>query len=198
VKVSPIPRFSPLVLLVAVVAAVLSAGGGGVAAHRASGPLLSTALVAIDEPRAIAASGDAGVLEKLSRVRLKYVGLVPTDRLVLPVAELLSVPADHVRGHLYALALPGDLLIRVTCTGSQPAQTRRCGDALASTLVAYVEKEQVDSGIPTSERLVLTQVQMASPAYRPVHGLARTLGVAALAGGLAAVVVLALASRPRV
>jgi hypothetical protein len=194
---APTPRFSPLALLIAAAVAVLAAGLGGVAAHRTTGPLRSTALVAFDEPLAVAAAANGGVLEKLSRIRFKYVGLIPTDRLALPVADLLSVPADQVRGRLSAVAASGDLLLRVTCTGAQPAPTRRCADALARALVTYVDKEQSTGGIPVTQRLVVTQVQPAIPAFRPRTGLARPLGVAALSGGLAAAVVLALALRRR-
>lgn len=190
-------RPSPLVLLVAAVAAVLVAGLGGVAAHRSSGPLQSTALVSLDEPRGVAAAQNGGVLEKLSRIRLKYLGLVPTDRLALPVADVLSVPVSQVRGHLSATALPSDLLLRLTCTGSDATRTRRCADALASALVSYVEHEQASYAIPMEQRLVLTQVQSAGPGFRPDRGLARPLGVAVLGGGLAAAVVLGAATRRR-
>ena len=194
---SPLRRPSPLVLLLAIVIGVLVAGLGGIAAHRTSGPFASTSLVAIDEPQAVAESRDGGVLEKLSRVRLKYTGLVPTDRIAVPVAVRLAVPVASVRGHLSALALPNDLLLRLTCTGSDPARTRTCAEALSTVLVSYVDTEQKTAGIPPAQRLVLSQVQAASPASRPSRGTARSLGIAALAGLLAAAAVVAVGSRQR-
>ena len=196
-KDSPAPRFSPLVLLVAAVAAVLAAGLGGVAAHRTTGPYRSTALVSIDQPLAIAAASNGGAIEKLSGIRLKYTGLVPTDRLAIPVAELLSVPISQVRGRLSATVVASDLLLRLTCAEPDPELSRRCADALAGALVSYVEREQTAFAIPVAQRLLMSPVQMAGPGFRPTRGLSRPLGVAALGGGLAAAVVLALASRQR-
>ena len=190
-------RPSALALLLAVVAAVLAAGIGGLAAHRSAGTLRSTALVSVDEPKAVAASNDGGVLEKLSRVRLKYLGLIPTDRIAVPVATRLRTPVEQVRGRLSATVVPEDLLLRVTCTGPVAATTRACADALAQALVAYAVQDQVAYDIPLAQRIVLTQVQPAGPASRPRTGRGRTLGISLLAGALAAAAVLALAMRQR-
>ncbi|MGZ6791328.1 MAG: hypothetical protein ACXVGH_00115 [Mycobacteriales bacterium] len=187
-------RPSTLALLVAVLAAVLAAGAAGVAAHRSPGSQTSTALLSLDEPRAVAAAGDAGVLEKLSRIRLKYLGLVGTDRLAVPVASVLGVPVSQVRGRLSATASPADLLLRVSCSG--PA-ARRCAQALATSLVAYVSSEQVTNGIPADQRLEAAVVQDAGPALAPASSRTRTLGLALVAGALAAAAVLAVAARPR-
>lgn len=190
-------RPSPLALLLAAVAATLVAGLAGVAVHNNRGDLTSTALLSIDEPQAVARSTDGGVIEKLSRVRLKYVGLVPTDRIAAPVAEVLKVPVAQVRDRLSARALPTDLLVRVTCTGKVAGTTRTCADALASTVISYADQEQARYQIPEAQRVIFTQVQPAGEAERAATGPGKTFGAALLAGGLAAALVLSLTARQR-
>lgn len=188
-------RRRTVVVLLAALAALVAAGLGGLAAHDSPSAFRSTALVSVDEPQAVAASRDGGVLEKLSRVRLKYLGLVETDLIATPVASRLSVPVDQVRGRLSATALPADLLLRVTCTGGSQGQVRRCADALAGALVSYADQEQASYRIPDDQKIVLTQVQPAGAAGREQDDRRRTFAVAGLAGALAAAVVLAVAAR---
>jgi hypothetical protein len=193
----PFRRPGPLLLLLTVVAAVLAAGLTGLAVRGGSTTYTATALVSVDEPRAVAAAGDGGVLDKLSRIRFKYVGLVPTDKLAVPVAERLSQPVDLVRGRLSASASPVDLLLRLSCTEPQARPARRCADALAASMVAFVTQEQASQGIPAAQQLVMAQVQAAGPPAATGPHRSRTAGLALLAGLLAAAVVLGVGARAR-
>lgn len=194
----PYPRRpGPLLILLALVAAVLVASVAGLAVRGGASTWTATALVSVDEPRAVAAAGDGGVLDKLSRVRLKYLGLVPTDLLAVPVAARLGVPVTQVRGRLSGAALPLDLLLRLSCSDSGPAPARRCADALAAAMVDFTAHEQQAQGIPADQRLVMTQVQQAGPASRTGPHRSRTAGIALLAGLLAAGTVLVVGTRLR-
>ncbi len=193
----PARRPGPLALFVAALAAVLAAGVAGLAARGGAATFTSTALVSVDEPRAVAAAGDGGVIDKLSRIRFKYAGLVATDALATPVAAQLGVPVAKVRGRLSATVVPTDLLLRLNCSGPDGAAARRCADVLAASMVAFVAQEQSSNGIPPAQRLVMGQVQAAAGAVASGAHRGRTLGIAALAAALAASVALGLAARPR-
>jgi hypothetical protein len=188
-------RPGPLTFLLAALAAVLAAGVTGLAVRGGATTFTSTALLTIDQPQAVAAAGDGGVLDKLSKLRFKYVGLVPTDRLAEPVAARLKVPVGSVRGHLAAFIRPTDLLLRVSCSETTAEPARTCADALGASLVAYVVKEQTP--IPPAQRIVMTQVQPAGFPARTGPHRSRSVGLAALAAALAAAVVLGVAARPR-
>lgn len=189
-------RPGPLALLIALVAAVLAAGVVGLSVRGGTTSYTSTSLVTIDEPKAVAAANDGAILEKLSRLRLKYVGLVVTDRLALPVAARLKVPVTSVRGRLSGKIVPTDLLLRLSCRGPVEATTKDCATALAASLVEYAAQEQEQNAIPTAQRVVLTQV--VQPAYTTAIGpnRSRTIGLSILAGVLAALLVLGVAARP--
>lgn len=194
----PYPRRpGPLLLLLALVAAVLAGSVVGLAVRGGASTFTATALVSVDEPRAVAAAGDAGILEKLSRIRLRYTGLVPTDLLAAPVAARLGVPVGQVRGRLSATALPQDLLLRLACVEPDAAPARRCADALAASLVDLVAHEQQAGGIPADQQLVMTQVQPAGPPARTGPRRSRTAALALLGGLLAAGLVLAAGTRLR-
>ncbi len=190
-------RPGPLSLLLALVAAVLAAGIVGLSVRGGNGTFSSSSLVTIDAPRAVAAAGDNGILQKLSGLRFKYAGLVPTDLLAVPVADRLKVPVEQVRGRLSASLQATDLLMRLTCRGTELAKTRTCAGALAQSLVDYVAKEQADNAIPVAQRIVVTQVQQPVFSIRVGANRSRTIGLASLAAVLAAAVVLGAAARPR-
>jgi hypothetical protein len=190
-------RPGPLALLLAALVAVLAAAATGLIVRGSSSTFTSTALVSIDEPRAVAAAGDGGVIDKLSRLRFKYSGLVPTDKLAAPVAGRLGVPIAQVRGRLSATVSITDLLLRLSCTEPDAPSARRCSDALAASMVAFVTHEQSSNGIPPDQRIVMAQVQAAGPAVVRGPHRSRTIGAAGIAGALGAAVVLGVAARPR-
>jgi hypothetical protein len=190
-------RPGPLAFLLAALVAVLAAAAAGLIVRGSSSTFTSTALVSIDEPRAVAAAGDGGVIDKLSRIRFKYAGLVPTDKLAAPVAQQLGVPIEQVRGRLSASVHITDLLLRLSCVEPDAGSARRCSDALATSMVAFVAREQSTNGIPPDQRLVMAPVQAAGPAVATGPRRTRTVGAAGLAGALGAAVVLGVAARPR-
>lgn len=183
-------RFAPVALLAAALAFVVGAAVAGVLAASVAPTWQSTAVLDIDQPLLVASSNDSSVLEKLSRLRFKYVGLVGTERIALPVAEALDEDVEQVRDRLGATAEPTDLLLRVTGTAEDPQRARRTADELATVLTDFVEKEQEDDGVPLPQRVRLEIVDVALPAEQigPARGQIAVIGV--LSGALLAGAVL--------
>jgi capsular polysaccharide biosynthesis protein len=195
---SALPRRpGPLALLLALIAAVLAAAFTSLVVPDTKTGFTSVAMVSVDEPQAVAVARDGAILDKLSRVRFKYVGLVGTDAIAGPVAKKLRLPVEQVRGRLGAIALPTDLLMRLSCTGKTSAEAARCANALAVSVVEFVASEQQSNGIPKALQLVATSVQAAGPGTAAASHKKRVLGISLLVGALAGAVVLGAAARPR-
>lgn len=173
---------SPIGILLAAVLFVVGGAAAGLLARSAGPTWQSTAILDIDQPRVVAAAQDPAVLDKLSRLRFKYVGLIGTDRIAAPVAAQLGEDVTDVRHRLGGLAVPSDLLIRVTGTADSPALARRTSDALATVLIDFVEQEQDDDAVPPAEQVQVELVDVAAPAVQigPARG---AVGIAALLGG---------------
>ena len=168
--------------LLALVTAVLVTAGVLAAMLSAPAVYTSTAVLAIDQPGALAASDDAGVIEKLSRLRFTYAGLVGTDRVAAPVAERLGEPLADVRGRLTAQAELQDLLLRVTGTDDTAAGARRTATALAEVLIAQLAAEQQALRAPPPMRVSLTTVRPAVAVEQVAPSRTRALAVAVLLG----------------
>jgi len=174
-----------LAVVVGVVAAVVAA------AIVASGQVKyqSVATMAIDQPRAIAASGDAGVVSKLSTLRTKYTGLARTQIFDQPIADKLGVNVNLVRSELFASAPANSLLIQIGAVTADRTASQRLAEAASSALTDYVQKEQQDAHIPAASQFTITEVTPAGPGIKVSPTRRRTLGAAGLAGllGFAAV-----------
>lgn len=188
-------RPGPLAILVAAIAAILTAALASLLIPSNKSAYASTALVSLDTPRAIALARDSGILNKLNGVRYKYVGLVQTDVIGVPVAKRLGVPIEQVRGRLSAYALPTDLLIRVSCTEADPRAARRCATALSLSLVEFITREQANFDIPPILQLIAAQVQPAGPGVATASRPKRVLAVSLVVGALVGAAVLAAAAR---
>lgn len=192
-----VQRPGPLSVLLALIVAVLAAGVTSLVVPESRSAYTSTALVSFDDPKAVALARDGAILDKLSRVRFKYAGLVGTDVIAAPVAERLHLPVTEVRGRLGAVVLSTDLLLRLTCAGGTSAEAGRCANALAEAVVTYVANEQAANGITDPLRLVATPVQPAGPGVAAGTHRKRVLALSGLVGVLTAALVLGLAMRPR-
>lgn len=149
----------------------------------------SIATMAIDQPRAIAASGDAGVVAKLSTLRTKYTGLVRTQLFDQPIADKLNVNVNAVRSQLFARAPQDSLLIQVGALTANPKTSQTLAEAAASALTDYVQNEQKDAQIPEINRFTITEVTPAGMGIKVSPTNRRIAGAAGLAGllGFAAV-----------
>jgi hypothetical protein len=186
-----------MALLMALMAAVLAAGITSLLVPTTHTGFTSVALVALDEPKAVALAKDGLILDKISKVRYKYAGLVGTDAIANPVATRLRVPIDKVRGRLGASAFSTDLLLRLSCSGATSAEARRCTNALAEAVVQYIRDEQQANGIPAALALTATTVQPATRGFEAAPRRNRVRLLSVLVGAMAGGVVLAFAARPR-
>ncbi len=176
-------------LLLAIVTAVLVAAVAFVALMSATPTWQSTAVLSLDQPRAVIAADDAGLLNKLSRLRFKYIGLIGTDRVAVPVAARLKVPVEDVRGRLSGEARLEDLLLRTNGTGTSKKQAQQTADALAAQVQAEVAAEQKAAAIPAVDQVQVIVVQAAADAEKIAPGRKRALAEALLAGVLVGVAV---------
>jgi hypothetical protein len=176
-------RLPPLVLLLAALGFVAGAALSGLLARSAAPTWQSTAILDIDQPRVVAAATDPAVLDKLSRLRFKYVGLVGTDRVATPVAQALDEEVGDVRPRLSAVAVPQDLLLRAVGTGGSRAEAERTANALAAALVQLVAKEQADDGIPPAQRVEVSLVDVAADATQ-IGPSSPSVALASMVGGL--------------
>lgn len=151
-------RFSLLLGLVAAVLALIAAAGGYAVARKATPTYRSAAAISLDQPFLIAASTDSGQIDKLSRIRQKYVGVVRFDSVITAVARQTGLPSGHVRGDVFALADRASLLLIVGANDHNPQVARRVTAAMANELVTYVNLEQTRTKIPNKDRIVATVV----------------------------------------
>jgi capsular polysaccharide biosynthesis protein len=174
-----------LALLVGVIAAVVA--GAVVGTQKAQYDSIAT--MAIDQPRALAASGDAGVVSKLTALRSKYSGLVTTQVFAQPIADDLGLEVAIVRARLFARVPSNSLLIQVGAHTAQPESSRSLAEAASEALTEYVQNEQRDAGVPEDARFTITEVSPASPAVKVSPTWKRISAAAGLAGlvGFAAV-----------
>lgn len=174
-----------LAVVVGVVAAVIAA----VVVAGEQTKYRSAATMAIDQPRAIAASGDAGVVSKLSTLRTKYTGLARTQVFDQPIADRLNINVNAVRAQLFASAPANSLLIQIGAVTANRGLSQRLAEAASSALTDYVQKEQQDARIPAGSQFTITEVTPAGVGIKVSPTRRRMLGAAGLAGllGFAAV-----------
>lgn len=182
-------RPSPRRVVAAAATAVVAAGVAGAFTGEAGATWRSTVILDVDQPLVVAAAKDPAVLDKLSRLRFRYAGLVGTYRVARLVAQDVGRDVGDVRPRLVATALPTDLLLRLAATGGSADEAQRTAAALATVLVAYVEQEQRDDGVPADQRVELEVVDAAGDAERE-PARARAALVAVLVGSAAAAGVL--------
>lgn len=122
----------------------------------------SRAIVVIDQPVALAAGTDGGLLDKLSRLRIKYADLVPTAEISGPAAEQLGLPLGRVAGSVSASVPQLSLTIVITARSGQGAQAVEIANAVAESLSEYAEEELADARVPEESRYEFRVVVPAS------------------------------------
>lgn len=164
----------------------VSAGAAGylVVAQRPPS-FLSSAAVLLDQPTAIAAAQDSGIVDKLSRLRFKYAAVLRSDAVVNPVAAELGLAPGVVAANIVSRGDTASLLLFVGGRSDSRAGAVRLANALASQLGRYVHKEQLDTGLGPEQRLSLRVVAPARGASQLLPTL-RQKGVTAVGTGLAA------------
>ena len=175
-------------LVVALVVGALVAALLAAAVGRKAPVYESRAVLSIDQPLAIAASGSGGIVDKLSKLRGKYAGLVRTDVIAEPVARHLGLPVGAVRSSLVAAADDTSLLMVVGARTADAAQSKRLASAAADEVVAYAAAEQQKYSIPKAQQFTFSVVVPASSATSTGGGRSRQVRVGLLgllvAGGI--------------
>ncbi|MCU1380487.1 MAG: hypothetical protein JWN29_3470 [Acidimicrobiales bacterium] len=184
-------------VVVVVIVAVLGAGIAGTLAASRTPTYESRTAVLIDQPRAIAAAGDEGIIAKLVRLRTKYAGLVPMPGMLAPVAADLGMPAGEVASAVRVEVPANSLLLTVVARSSERGMVAPVSRAVGRRLGTYAADEQTGAGIPADQRFVFEVVAGPSPAAKISPSGDRALAVAATVGLLLLILPLAaLALRP--
>jgi capsular polysaccharide biosynthesis protein len=175
---------------IAVLLVVIAAVAGYEVAARRAPTYVASAATMLDQPLTIAQSQDAGVIDKLARLRLKYAGILRSDAVVNAAATSAGVSRDTVAATEVVRVDPGSLLLYVGASGTRASQAVRVANALASALSGYVTREQRSAQIAPRDRVELTVVAPARHAAA-VLPTSRQKLLTGLGTGLLAFVLLA-------
>lgn len=177
-------RLRPLAWMTLAVAVLLVAGGIVLLTLvEATGEYESSSTLLIDQPRALSVADDSGLIDKLSRLRFKYSGLVTTARFAELVAPEVGLPEEEVRESLFSRVDTESLLVEVGARGPDPDRTRVLADAAAEALVDYVEQEQEEADVPDPLRFFFSIVTPADEG-EPLPDPADRYGAAAIVAGV--------------
>ncbi|HVS67851.1 MAG TPA: hypothetical protein VHE56_04830 [Mycobacteriales bacterium] len=157
---------SALTVILALVLALLA--GAGAALYQRSKPThyISFSTMLIDQPFAVAQDSGDATLAKLQRLRFYYAGLVQTSVIAGPVASELSdqyeLSTSQVENALNTLMGADTFTINLFAQGRDPQEASAVAQAATAELIDYVKKQQQKLGIPSVQRVTLTEV--TSPA----------------------------------
>jgi capsular polysaccharide biosynthesis protein len=178
-------------VVAALATGILAALVAGVTTLGTTPTYRSQALLAIDQPGAIAASPDDGIIAKLSRLRAKYAGLVRTQEFAEPVATELSLPVGALVTATSATADPASLLVVIRAQTHDREDAVTIAAAMSEHLVDYAATEQAATNIPANQRVSFRVVTPALPADKVSPTRERAILVASGAFLLAAGLVFA-------
>jgi capsular polysaccharide biosynthesis protein len=159
-------RFTLVLGLVAAVLALIAAATAYAVAKKASPTFRSTAAISLDQPLEIAVSANSGQIDKLSRIRQKYIGVARYDAVAKAVAQQVHLPPGRVRGEIFAVADRPSLLLIVGANDRNAQNALRITSAFANEMVAYVDQEQTRDKIPAKDRIAVNVVVQPRPAVR--------------------------------
>ena len=157
----------------------------------------STAILLTDQPRALSLADGDGIVLKLARLRLKYIGLVSTPVITTPVARDLGRSPSNLGGIIAGIAPAQNININVVAVSADRTLAPRIAQAAAQELSAYATREQQENGIAAKDQFALTLIAPASPSMASVNGKHRPIYVGVGAGILAAAAAAAASSLMR-
>ncbi|MCW2600411.1 MAG: hypothetical protein JWM02_2240 [Frankiales bacterium] len=175
-----------------VVLLVATAAGLGAAAVLQRRPAVyhSQAVLLIDQEPALTASGDDGILNKLTRLRVKYVDIVHTTVFADELGARLGLPSSRVYAAVGATAPLSSLLLTVTADDGDPTGAQRIAQGAATLLREQLSAQQTGIGIKAGQLVTFTVVTPATTGTKTSPAARRTVLVGAvvfgavLAGGL--------------
>jgi hypothetical protein len=152
----------------------------------------SRAVLLMDQPGAISLADGDGVVLKLSRLRLKYVGLVGTQAVNTFVGQQLHETPAALAGLVTARAPEDNLNIVIVSRTTKKALAAPLTAQTSVALQRYIDTEQATARIPANLRLHLSQIQPATIATATGTADHRKAVVGIAAAVLAAAAVAAL------
>ena len=158
-----VERFSLRNLVLALVVAVLCAGFAAALSMRGPDRYQSFSVLLIDNPLALATSGNDATVNKLEQLRGKYATLASTEVVAGPVGETVGLPAGAVMARTDVRPAPATLSLLVVASGDDPVSTRELARAMANGLAEFVVDEHKRNAVPAADRFVLEVVQPATP-----------------------------------
>jgi capsular polysaccharide biosynthesis protein len=164
----PPPRWSPdpRALLFALVVATFVAAAAAIAVGSGQRHYVASSATLLDQPIAIALSQDAGTVDKLSRLRFKYAGVVHSDEVLDRVATEVGVDRDTLASNLFTRGDPESLLLFISAESTSKTKAVQTANALAKELGAYIDREQLAAKIAPRDRISLKVVAPARGASR--------------------------------
>lgn len=185
------------VAAVTVVVAVLGGAVGDLVVEQRPAVYAAQSAVTLDQPLTISQSQDAGVVDKLSRLRLKYAGELRSDPVVEAVATSTQQSVGTVRGALFTGQDPDSLILFIGARGSSPNVAQSLANAYAQQLQRFVQHEQTTNAIAPRDRLSLDILVPARYAAHVSPTRRQRLVGAGGAAVVAGLLVLGLAALPR-
>jgi capsular polysaccharide biosynthesis protein len=182
-----VERFSIRNLTYALLLAVLLASLSAALSLRAPAEYRSLAVLLIDNPLALATSGNESTVNKLEQLRGKYATLANTEVIAGPVAEQLGMGVGAVITGTDVEPAPSTLSLVVAARGEDPERARALANAMATAIGSFVQAEHEQYAIPAQDRFVIKVVQEATPAAKvsPSTERTRTSAIIVFAVGLA-------------
>lgn len=147
------------------------------------------AVLMIDQEPALTASAGDGLIDKLLRLRVKYVDTVRTTTFSDPLASTLGMSPGRVHSALGSVAPPSSLLLKVTADDVDAETARRIAQSGAESLRDTLAANQESLGIKPTDRVTLAVVTPArtgvktSPSDRRVVLVGVVVALATLVGG---------------
>jgi capsular polysaccharide biosynthesis protein len=165
---APRTRWTPdlAALVLAAVLALVAAGGAALLVNHRPAQYVATSATLLDQPTAIALSQDAGTVDKLSRLRFKYAGILHSDAVLDRVATDVGVSHDDLVKGLFTRGDPESLLLFISAENPSKKTAVKTANALSSELRAYIDREQLAAKIAPRDRLSLNVVAPARDADR--------------------------------
>jgi capsular polysaccharide biosynthesis protein len=138
----------------------------------------STAVMLIDDPYALATSGQPDEFANLDALRYKYAALVGTNSIAGPVAAELGIPVGDVIGAVSTKVPAYSLIMDVTATWSSPAEAQRLAQATAEQISTFITHEDDAYSIPASARFTFHVVDPAPPATAQTPSKSKAVSLA--------------------
>jgi hypothetical protein len=151
-------RLAPLSLFIAFALVAIAGGAAYQIESRHRPTYVAFSAVMLDEPLAIAASQDLGVVDKLARLRYKYVGLLRSDDVVTDAAKRAGLSPAAISASTVGRIDGGSLLMFVGGQGFDRRTVVRVANALTAALASYITREQSIAAIAPVDRLSLLVV----------------------------------------